>query len=117
MIILFSLRFARTISEPLVSLTVASKQLAEGNMDFTIDKNLLKQGNEVGTLAISFYTMKDKLRSKIIQLDEARTSVEKNLKEVERMNTLMVGRELTMITMKKEIEQLKLHGEDLKKSK
>ncbi len=105
--VVFCLRFARALASPLTTLTAASTELAHGNMEIVIDPNILERTDEVGILAKSFNTMAIRLREKVGQLDQAKGKLEENLKEVERMNSVMIGRELTMIELKKEIDKLK----------
>jgi HAMP domain-containing protein len=103
--IFYVLRFSKNFIAPLSNLTLAAQKLASGNMDFIIDASILEQKNEIGTLASSFDTMKQNLHDKMFQLNETSEKLENNLKEVERMNALMVGRELKIIELKKKVHE------------
>jgi len=105
--IIFILRFSKRLTKPLANLTYASQQLANENLDFRIDKKILQEKSELGILANSFNTMTIKLKDKISQLNSIQAEQAKQISEAERMNKLMIGRELKMIELKKEIEELK----------
>lgn len=74
----------------------------------------IKTKDEVGQVAADFNVLLDslnnyekELRQEKESVEEINVSLEKKAVELERMNKLMVGRELKMIELKKEIESLK----------
>ncbi len=92
--------FALFISKPIISLEHVATLAAGGKLDENVDESLIKKPGEIGNLARSFNTMIVNLRTKI---DALNTS----MSEVSRMNKFMVGRELKMVELKKEIQGLK----------
>jgi methyl-accepting chemotaxis protein len=111
--VVYSLSFSKKLIVPLTDLTGIAKQIAGGNIDITVDKKLLASKDELGSMATSFNTMILTLRENIrklpesnTQLVEAKKKVDFNNSKLERMNSLMIGRELRMTEMKKELEEL-----------
>jgi nitrate/nitrite-specific signal transduction histidine kinase len=83
-----------------------------------LSENELKAKDETATLARSFNDMAGKLddlyrnldakvKEKTKKLVLSENTLKKNLSEAEKMNKLMVGRELEMIKLKQELVQLK----------
>jgi PAS domain S-box-containing protein len=71
------------------------------------------QGNVLGVFAAARDVTEQKKAE--AQIAEQRTKELERLAELERFQTLTVGRELKMIELKKEIEELKKENEELKK--
>ena len=98
----------QTVIKPLVLLHKGTEVIAGGNLDYNVD---IQTKDEIGQLSRSFNEMAGKLKASYSGLEEKvkeRTKVlEEKTAELERMNKLMVGRELKMIELKKEIEELK----------
>ena len=74
----------------------------------------MKRQDEIGSLFRAFKNMVGQIKEKIEKINESnallekeKQKAEKNLKEVENLNNLMVGRELKMIELKNEIARLK----------
>lgn len=92
--------FLTTLSGSIVRLRNTVKKIEEG--DLTVRANI-ESKDEIGDLARAFDRTMDKLR-------ESRETVEQKVAErttqLEQMNRLMVGRELKMVELKKQIEQL-----------
>lgn len=106
---------SRSISKPIEELTEVSKSIASGRHDHRthIDTN-----DELGVLGTAFNTMakkleesrsvlEEKVRSRTQELEKSRKESEERAEEAERLNKVMVGRELKMIELKEEISQLK----------
>lgn len=93
MTIFLGINFVKKITDPLVTLASISQKIATGNMNIDIDSKILDRKDEIGILSTSFHTMTIALHSKITEL--------------ERMNKLMVGREIKMTELKKELDVLK----------
>jgi len=60
-----SLYIARLITEPLISLESASKQLAQGDLRIKIDNKILNEKDEIGSLARSFNIMVENFKQMI----------------------------------------------------
>lgn len=133
LIILFSFLISRKTLKPLKNLSLVSKQIAKG--DFNARANIYSR-DEFGELAENFNRMtKDleksrkmieeerdileirvaartrelnEIANKLEKEVEARTKeLQKKLADMEKLNRLMVGRELKMIELKKELNKIK----------
>jgi len=96
-LILFSIIFARRITNPLTRLSVIAKKIIDGNLDIVVEDSLIKRKDEIGSLSLSFDAMVKKLREKIIglelsgkkllqansELDDSRKAVTNLLEDVE----------------------------------
>jgi C4-dicarboxylate-specific signal transduction histidine kinase len=113
--ILIIFKTVTRIISPLNKLKVFSKEISDGNFNKKID---VGQNDEFSELAGSFNIMASKLadlynnldnkvRERTEELSKKEIELKNNLSESERTNKLMVGRELEMIKLKKEIEELK----------
>jgi len=94
---LFSLVITKSISK----LTKASEKIADGNLDENVD---IKTNDEVGELGRSFNKMIKNLRESHEDIEQ---KVAERTAELGKLNKFMVGRELKMAELKKEIAQLK----------
>lgn len=111
-IILFALSY---LIRPIRSLTRTVELFSGGDLS---QRAVVHSSDEFGKLAAAFNLMAETLQEsqqnleqKVAQrtqdLEGAKRSLEQNLTDAEKMNNIMVGRELKMIEMKKEIEELK----------
>lgn len=112
--IVYVILFARRLSRPLRNLTEASQEIAQGNMELKMDIHMLQDTTEIRTLAHSFQDMALKLKDSQINLrkkaqesEERSVQLAQKLSEIERMNKLMVNRELKMVRLKEEIRDLR----------
>lgn len=121
---LYSLLFARRITQPIKILSRATRKVSAGDYSFRISQDLLKRPDEVGLLAGSFNTMLGNLNEKITQVElahetilETKKDLEHRNSELERFNQMIIGRELKMIELKKVIEsqEAKIHELESKK--
>lgn len=132
-ILLISFYLAKGITNPLKNLRKGAEIIGKGNLDYQIK---LKTGDEIEELAESFNQMAKNLgeaqtaleESKIVleikirartkelreltesldeQVKERTKALQKKIEELEKFHRLAVGRELKMIELKKEIENLK----------
>jgi len=109
---------AKRISEPLLKLKTGTESIGKGNLDYRID---IKSKDEIGDLAKATNSMAEDLKeyqnrlieSEKIRADELENQVSKKTKELrnkmnelEKFNRFAVGREHTIIDMKKEINTL-----------
>jgi nitrogen fixation/metabolism regulation signal transduction histidine kinase len=106
--------FTVQLIKPLTALSVFAKDIAGGNLQAMNSQPLPQSNDEIGSLTESIRTMVNKLVDMISREKQATEEIKKTtdiLKEkndeLGRMNALMVGRELKMTELKKEIEKLK----------
>ncbi len=115
MTLLFAYTISVFISRPIQELSQLVNQYALGKFDTRVT---VKSQDEIGTLGESFNEMAGKLqmlyldlegkvRERTRVLEEKSKEFEKRSNEYADMNKLMIGRELKMVELKKEIEQLK----------
>ena len=106
---------ARTLTMPINILMRSASKLQEG--DFS-QRVRIRSNDEIGKLGNTFNTMAEKLRGfyagleqavreRTAKLEQSQKELIVKLNEVERLNKVMVGRELKMIELKKEITELK----------
>lgn len=98
----------KTIFSPIEKLTRAIQKVSEGDLSTRVP---LSGNDEIGKLALSFNEMINKLQWSQKNLEQRATQktqeVEKKIEELVKMNTFMVGRELEMAELKKQITELK----------
>lgn len=111
--VIYSFIFARRITGSIKELSIASKKVTRGDYDLDLSHDLLTREDEVGSLAQSFKAMLEKLNAKITQVETANNTVletQRHLKErnaeLERFNKMVIGRELKMVELKREIAVL-----------
>ncbi len=124
---------SRSISKPILGIRDAAAKIAQGDIDVTIKP---RSNDEIGELAVTFNKMiKDlersrsaleeakvvleiKVRARTKELKDLSESLEQQVKErtkeiqgrmneLERFQKLVIGRELKMIELKKELKKLK----------
>lgn len=113
-IIALARSFTIQLVKPLTALSFFAKDIADGNLE-THEKQAFEITNdEIGSLTQSVQTMVrkliemiDKEHSTNDELKHASDTLSENNSELQRMNALMIGRELKMTELKKEIEELK----------
>lgn len=114
---LFSWLLSRTISSPIRELTHIAKKIGEGDMNVDFGKNLTSAPDEVGVLAsalgASIASLRDvyknleaKVKERTEKLEESQEELKKTLDKTERLNKLMVGRELKMAETKERLENM-----------
>lgn len=92
------------------------REITEGNLDARV--NVGNKKDEVAEFATDFNKMAEELKDSIQniektveertkKLEQSETTLKKTLDDSERLNKLMIGRELTMVDLKKEIAELK----------
>jgi adenylate cyclase len=115
LIILLGSFVAKQITTPLLKLRDIAEKIKEGDLDA---RSQVKSKDEIGQLAESFNQMASKLQSansdlerkvkeRTLELEQSKKELENKLEELEKINSLMVGREVKMVEMKKELEELK----------
>lgn len=121
--IFYARSFAQQLITPLVKLSIFAEEIASGNLKNRDREQLQMTNDETGSLTKSIYTMVDKLTETIDreqqtsdELKKTSTTIANNNIELQRMNALMVGRELKMSEMKEQVEELQKELDALKKS-
>jgi len=103
-----SLFLVRSISVPLKHISDTANTIAQGDLSKRI---AVTSKDEIGQLAASFNEMVSKLQqsqgSLEAQVNERTKQLEEKMQQLEEVNRVMVGREITMIELKKENERLK----------
>ncbi len=123
-IIVLIIKFSEQITHPLIRLTNASNEIADGNLDILLVE--AKTGDEIEVLTESFNQMIKDLKKSRQKLEEWGITLEEKVKEktqelnekvaeLEKFNKLAVGRELKMIELKKNIQDLENELKELKK--
>jgi len=112
--ILYARSFAAGIALPLIKLTQYAKRIAEGEIKEEEKIALTDPYEEIASLVQSMSTMVHSLNESFSALQRSNTdlqavkdSLETKNTELKSMNDIMIGRELKMIELKKEIETLK----------
>ncbi|MBN2232562.1 MAG: HAMP domain-containing protein [Deltaproteobacteria bacterium] len=77
----FGLYLARNITEPLQELALATRRVATGNLDFTID---IVASDELGMLVQSFNEMTEKLRTSTSEREQAHAALQEMNAELEK---------------------------------
>ena len=99
--IIYLTSFVNRLVQPLQKLSGITQQITAGNMNISIDKSLLEEQDEIGSLANSYHLMIQKLIESIANLTKASTDLSAKNTDLERLNQFMVGRELKMVELKK----------------
>jgi HAMP domain-containing protein len=98
----------RKVFKPLIALREGAEALGRGNLEAKVDVTAY---NEFDTVAGSFNEMAAKLKESYAGLEQkvkARTEeLDLNMQELKKLNSFMVDREVKLISMKKEMSDLK----------
>lgn len=114
--IIASILLSHTITKPINKLFLAFEKVKNGDYNFTLSPD--KTNNEIGKLSETFNKMVDGLKisqqkqqeyQHVLETDVSNRTKELGQKvdELEALNKVMVGREMKMIELKKEIADLK----------
>ncbi len=110
-----SIWFKYYLSDPIKKLHKGTELISQGNLDYKLK---IKTGDEIEKLAESFNRMTESLKDYYSDLEKAvaertkelentKNNLEKTNRGLEKFNKLMVGRELRMKELKKEIQELR----------
>lgn len=98
---MISFMAASTLSRPITGLRKGAEEIEKGNLSYRVAMN---RKDEIGQLSQSFDRMANSLKE---SKQEIEAKVADRTKDLEKINQAMVGRELKMIELKKEIASLK----------
>ncbi len=98
--------FSKKITTPIAQLKEISEQIIQGHTEVKIDKELTKRSDEIGSMSRSYQVMLDKLLDNLKKLTVSSQKLTSVNRDLEEMNSLMVGREIKMIELKDRIKQL-----------
>lgn len=108
LIFVVGLFLSSSISEPIIELKNIAEEIGKGRLNTKIT---IKSNDEIGSLSKSFNKMAENLRMSNENLEQKvnkRTNeLQQKVKELEDFKKVVVGREIKMIGLKKEIKQLK----------
>lgn len=106
----------RLILTPLNSLSLFVENISHGNYD---QQSEIRSNDEIGEVALALNSMAGQIRKSQQNLEAqviTRThELDKKLIEMEKMNTLMIGREMKMIELKTELAKSREELAELKK--
>jgi|GEM_PF-2477125 len=98
--IVYGVRYSNKLSGTILKLSGTAESISKGNFNIGVSKDLLERNDEIGSLSQSFDRMVQNLSTVIADTN-------KKNDELDRMNKLMIGREMRMIELKDEIAKLK----------
>ncbi len=118
LIFIISWVLSRTISAPILELAEITKKISQGDLKVKFSEKLTSTRGEIGTLAKGFAVMtanlrelyqnlEKKVKERTKKLEQSETELKKALNDAERLNKLMVGRELDMVKLKEELAKYK----------
>jgi methyl-accepting chemotaxis protein len=110
---LYAKSFSKQLILPLTNLSLFAKDIADGKLDIANKEATETSNDEIGSLSTSIHIMVTNLIDSLNKKQQANEEIvkantlqEQKSKELEEMNKLMVGRELKMAELKKEITDL-----------
>jgi methyl-accepting chemotaxis protein len=120
MIFIISWLLSRTISSPILELAEMTKKISQGDLDIKFNKKLISTPGEIGALAKGFslmttnlhelyHNLEAKVKERTKNLEKSEKELKETLTDAERLNKLMVGRELDMVKLKQELAKYKNH--------
>ena len=111
---LLGLLVSRAVSGPIQRLHKGTEIVGQGNLDYKVGTDAR---DEIGQLSRAFDSMtgnlkkttasRDELAQEVTERNRAEEELKARSEELERFNKTMVGRELRMVELKKEIKELK----------
>ncbi len=121
--LLISLGFSRLLLRSIRKLRDGSIRISQGDLDYRVD---IQTGDEIEELGLEFNKMADNLSARTKELEKTNVNIEtqvrekieeisESMKEMEKFNNIVVGRELRMIELKKRIQELEAEKEELLK--
>ena len=109
--VIISFIISKAITIPIINLKNTAKIIGGGKLDDEIE---IKSNDEMGDLANAFIDMAKNLKKQQENLErvvaERTKELQKKIEELEKYKKVTVGRELKMVEMKKQMEELKQKG-------
>lgn len=107
---------AVSLSKPIEILTSVAQRVARGETSATLPETLIKEQNEIGILSREFSAMlatinkshqalEQQVSERTKELNDSHRRLEEKISELEKTNQVMVGRELKMIELKKQLAE------------
>ncbi len=100
---------SQIITKPIIELSKTAQLISKGDLTKKVSVN---SKDEIGILADSFNQMTDKLQQLYQDLEKTINDLKLKVQESEKINKLMVGRELKMVQLKKQLKNSKLKNEN-----
>lgn len=111
-----SIKYAGVVSQrithPVMQLSDTAQKISNGNLKKGVSKDVLQRNDEIGDLGHCFNKMVSNLQSKIVELEKSNEAIKKAEKrilkkneELEKFNSIIIGRELKMIELKEILAQ------------
>jgi signal transduction histidine kinase/HAMP domain-containing protein len=113
LLIIFSLIFSKKITNPIINLSEIARKISEGNLSLSIDKDLLDNKDELGSLAKSFNLMIIKLREKIVAFEDSNRELDLKVKEITDNNLELENNKTVIINLLEDFNQEKSNAENL----
>lgn len=100
----------KLVIDPIFYLTRVTKKIADGDLDERVP---IHSNDELGVLANVFNGMAESIKNSQANLEtkvlERTASLDQKIEQLDTLNKHMIGRELRMVELKKEIAKLKEH--------
>lgn len=112
-LILFSLTFSRKITKPVIDLSDFAKKISEGDLSLLMDKNLMDNKDELGSLAKSFNMMLIKLKEKIVSFENFNKDLDQKVKEITENNLELENNKTVIVNLLEDFEKEKANAEKL----
>jgi signal transduction histidine kinase/HAMP domain-containing protein len=97
--------FSKKISDPIVKLSETARKISEGEFTLDIDDNMVKKGDEIGSLAKSF-------RAMVLNLKEKIDEIEKRVKESDVANSELDKSKKAILNLLEDVENEKKKVEE-----
>ncbi|MBN1792068.1 HAMP domain-containing protein [Candidatus Woesearchaeota archaeon] len=129
--ILFAIIFSDTLTRPLAKISLVAKNVAGGNLDTNVEDSLTRRDDEIGSLSKSIESMITNMTYKFIEVESSRKNLaeanadlerikddlQRKNEELEKFNKMAVGREIQMVELKRNIDELKIRLASVEKEK
>ncbi len=104
LVVIAAILIAKSIFNPIRKLKKGAEIIGKGNLEYRIE---IESQDEIGQLAMAFNQMTEDLKEHGKEMMQKNKELEESQESLEKINTVMTGRELKMIELKKEILKLK----------
>lgn len=110
-LVFISILFTRNLVTPINKIITQMKKVGRGKTKAKVE---VDTGDEIEVLAGKFNQMAKDIREYHQRLEERRQELQERVNELEKFHSATVGRELTMIELKKKNDKLRKQVKDLK---